>query len=562
MSFTRLKLRQERPVRDRSASLGGRRLLCLGAVFALSMGAVGLQLAELAGQKRVVAFVEAPAETSTKRGPRRDVVDRNGLPLALSVPTFELDLDTRLLRSEKERDEAAIRLAELLPTVSEEDIRREIALGAIDGNAKTRPIERPISPRLAQAAHDLGIPAISLTQRYDRRYVAGRATSHLLGYTDIDGVGQAGLEAGLENRLQQPASAGPLRLSVDMRLQTLVHDVLSRGVAAFDAEGAVGLIMDARTGEMLAMASLPDFDPGERPTKADNEKKERSRFFPRAAKGLYELGSVFKIFTWALAFEMGLADPDEVLDPPKSFSIAGRPISDLHPIREPVTVAEAFAQSSNIVAAQLMLEAGAPAQRRFFRALGFDAPTGLEMIEAGGARPVWADNWGDAATATAAYGHSISVTPTHLAAAVATILNEGRQVTPTLLAKDPNAEQPPQRSVISPRTSHLMRRVMRLAVTEGSGRSADVFGLDVGGKTGTAEQFDSAAGGYVDENVIASFVAAFPVHDPRYLVLVSFDQAEDRSGPEPVRVAGRNAAPVAAEIIARAAPLLRIVPEK
>ena len=555
MSFDRLRERHAAPAETRSGRSGARRLGLLGLVFLASMAAVGLRMADLAMKKQAaVSETETAQEKSAPPPSRRlEIVDRNGLPLALTVPTYELYLDTSLLRSDADRDYAVERLAAEFEDLDEAGLREKIAKGG------TRLLRRPMGPRDAQAAHDLGIPAVYTRERFDRVYPAGRRLAHVLGYVNIDGDGAAGLEAALDTRLKGGGGPGdePVRLSVDLRVQNTLHESLSRAMKAFEAKAAAGLVMSARTGEILAMVSLPDFDPSERPDQDEIALKDDSRFFHRAAQGLYELGSTFKIFTWALAFETGIAEPDDVLPAPKSFTVSGRKIHDLHPIRKPVTVAEGFAKSSNIVAAQLALEAGAPAQRRMFKSLGLTSPVDVEVVEARAGAPRWDEHWTDATTAATAYGHGVSVTPLHLATAVATVVNRGRRVRPTLLALD--APPPDGGVVLSPRSSQLMLRLMRKVVADGSG-GADVPGLGVAGKTGTGNKPDLKNGGYLQDKVVASFVAAFPSHDPQYVVLITLDEAEDRSGATPVRLASRTAAPVAGEVIARIAPILGVAP--
>ena len=320
------------------------------------------------------------------------------------------------------------------------------------------------------------------------------------------------------------------------------------------------VVLDARTGEIRAMASLPDYDPIDRPAPPGaNTPQESSPLFNHAAQGRYELGSTFKIFTWALALEQKPALYDAVFDPPQPLEVDEYTIRDSHPFYEKLSFKDAFAKSSNVIAAQLALDAGRPAQKKLFNALGLHEPTGVEMSEARKAAPVWNQYWSDSATAATAYGHGVAATPLHLAAAMAAVVNGGVRVRPTLLKWTPNDSAPEDSQIraISPRTSHQMRELLRYAVTNGTGKAANAPGFQVGGKTGTANK-PKPGGGYYDDKVIATFAATFPSSAPEYVVVVMLDEPVDMSTGKPRRGAGATAAPVVGEMIPKIAPLLGV----
>ncbi|MEO1291761.1 MAG: penicillin-binding protein 2 [Pseudomonadota bacterium] len=491
------------------------------------------------------------AENATAQ--RRRIVDRHGVTLATNLKTFELYFDADLQPHAEDRREAAAAIARRFPGLDQRQLAEKFLAGG------TSLVTRPATPRQVQAARDLGLPGMYARERFDRIFPMGRETVHLLGKIGIDGDGLAGIEAALDETLSEE-SEHPLRLSLDLRAQRAVREELANGIAAFKAKAGSAIVLDAKTGEIAALVSLPDYDPTDPPKPpATWEEAEQSPLYSRAVAGRYELGSVFKVFTWALALEAEVALPHDTFPAPKPFRVAGHVIRDDHPIRQPVSFGEAFARSSNIVAASLALNAGRPAQFDMFEALGLHVETSVELAEARGKAPFWHEPWTRSTTAATAYGHAVAVTPLHLASAVASIINGGTRVSPTLLLRDEEAETSPPARVVSTETSAVLRDLMRMVVTDGTGRRAAVVGLDVGGKTGTAEK-PAPSGGYYDDRVMASFVAAFPMEDPAYVVLVTLDEPVEETQSLPRRSAGLTAAPVTGAVIRRVAPLLGVVP--
>jgi cell division protein FtsI (penicillin-binding protein 3) len=359
--------------------------------------------------------------------------------------------------------------------------------------------------------------------------------------------------------LRDPQQAGvPLQLSIDLTLQAAVEEILGTGMTMLNARGATAVLMDVRTGEILSMASLPTFDPNDRPNPAVSGDPADSPLFNRAVQGVYELGSTFKIFTVANAMELGLVTPQTMVDAnaPRRF---GKDIirefenKNYGPL---LSVENVIVKSSNVGTANIALMAGPERQQAFLRALGFYDPTEVELVEAPGARPIVPKRWPEITTVTTSYGHGISASPLHMAVAYATIANGGVRVRPTLL-RGGVAQTGPR--VISPETARASIDMLRAAVQHGTATLGDVPGYEVAGKTGTANK-PNRAGSYDEDRVVVTFASMFPASDPKYVLVVTLDEPVETSGPTPRRTAGWTAVPVAGEIIRRAAPLLGLRP--
>jgi cell division protein FtsI (penicillin-binding protein 3) len=375
-------------------------------------------------------------------------------------------------------------------------------------------------------------------------------------------IGTAGIEKALDARLRDPAQAGtPLRLTLDLTLQAAVEEVLGAGMTMLNAKGAAAILMEARTGEILALASLPAFDPNDRPNPVlpkDAEPAD-SPLFNRAVQGVYELGSTFKIFAAAQALELGLVAPETMVD-------ANAPmVWGKHRIREfqnknygpLLSVTDVIAKSSNVGTAHIALMIGGLRQQAFLKSLGFFDTTPVELQEARAARPLIPPKWPDIVTITASYGHGISASPLHLAAAYGAFATGGVYVTPTLLHREgPVTGVRVMREEVAAQATAMLRKV----VTEGTASLGDVPGYEVAGKTGTADK-PKRTGGYYKDKVVNTFATVFPASDPKYVLIVTLDEPIDTSGPEPRRTAGWTAVPVAAEIIRRTAPLMGLRPQ-
>jgi cell division protein FtsI (penicillin-binding protein 3) len=550
-----LRLRHEAQ-RDRLRVRAESRLLLVALCFLMGFGAVGTRMGALAlsepEEPRIVASGASILNT------RADIVDRQGRVLATNFATNALYAHPHEIVAPRA---AAEGLAEIFPDMDADALHRRFT-----SDARFIWLRRYISPEQEQMVHDLGEPGLLFGPREMRLYPNGAVAAHVLGGAGFgqeavnaaEVVGVAGVEAHFDDRLRDPARQGPLELSLDLSVQAAVEEVLAGGMALMNASAASAVLMDAHTGEIVAMASLPDFDPNARPRPLTEGDQGDSPLFNRALQGVYELGSVFKTFTIAQALEAGLVDLDDMIDTRGPLRMAGFSITDFRPRGAEQTVWDVFTHSSNVGTARIAQMIGGERQRAFLERLNLLSPTSLEMVEAPSGRPLWPSRWGELSTMTISYGHGISTSPVHLAAAYAAMVNGGTMVEPTLLRRD--GAQAGER-VISGRTSEVMRALLRGVVTDGTASFGEVEGYAVGGKTGSAEMPRTRGGGYYDDRNINTFAAVFPAHDPAYVLVTTLYEPVELSGPEPRRTAGWTTVPVSAEIIRRAAPLLGLRPE-
>jgi cell division protein FtsI (penicillin-binding protein 3) len=366
------------------------------------------------------------------------------------------------------------------------------------------------------------------------------------------------VERVFDARLRDPErTAEPLRLSIDLAVQTALEEVLAAGMAEMHAKGAFGILMEAGTGQIRALASLPDFDPNLRPPLPTRGDPADSPLFNRAAQGRYELGSTFKPLTVAMALDRGMVTPQTMVDTKGPMRWGRFTIRDFRNYGPRLTVEEVIVKSSNIGTARLAVEMGGAAQREFLGRIGFTEAVPVELSEAARATPLMPDRWSDLTTMTVAYGHGIAVTPLHLASAYAMLANGGRRVRPSLVEGAAAADAAP---VVSPQTARQIRDMLRQVVVRGTAKLADVPGYEVAGKTGTADK-PNAAGGYSRDKVISTFAAAFPASAPVYVLVVGLDEPVARVNGQAMRTAGWTAAPVAARAIRRIAPVMGMRPE-
>ncbi|MFV2002470.1 MAG: peptidoglycan D,D-transpeptidase FtsI family protein, partial [Paracoccaceae bacterium] len=435
------------------------------------------------------------------------------------------------------------------------------------GSRKFLWIKKRISPEQQQQVQDIGEPGLLFGPREMRLYPNGRLAAHILGGASFgrEGVnaaeliGVAGVEKEFDSFLRDPANASaPLQLSIDLTVQAAAERVLAGGMKLMNARGAASVLMDVKTGEIISMVSLPDFDPNQRPTPLTKGQAADSPLFNRAVQAVYELGSTFKIFTVAQALDIDLVQPDTLIDTRGPLVWGKYRIRDFRNYGDSLTVSKVLIKSSNIGAARIATMIGAERQRAFLASLGLLSPTSVELVEAPGIRPLEPDNWSEISTMTIAYGHGISVSPLHLAAAYASVVNGGTLVQPTLI-KSAEIQNGPR--VVSVKTSAIAASLLRQVVTRGTASLGEVAGYAVGGKTGTADKPDLVNGGYYEDKVIATFASVFPANDPKYVLIVSLDEPVETSGTAPRRTAGWTAVPVAAEMIGRIAPLLGLRPE-
>ena len=520
------------------------RLLIAGAVFALCFVVLAGRIMELGVFKDEEARPDGGARVASDAAPGRlDIVDRNGVLLATNLPTVSLYADQEMVLN---AEDAADRLRTVLPGSSRQNL-----IERIEGKARHALIERNLTPDQAFQINQLGLPGFSFERTERRVYLQGPLFAHVLGYTDVDNHGLSGIEAGLDATLREarPENDRPFALSLDMRIQHALTEELNRSIDEFKAIGGAGVVIDANTAEVLALVSLPSFDPNGR-RKSDNDEE-----FNRVTKGIYELGSTFKAFTVAMALDYGVVDMNDGYDASHPIKISRYTIRDDHPQNRWLSVPEIFMHSSNIGAAKMALDVGGERQREFLERLGLLSAYQLELPEVG--TPSVPNPWREINTMTIAFGHGLSITPLHLANGIATLVNGGVLRRPTFV-KQPEGAVVSGDQVISPETSEKMRRLLRLVVTDGTGQKAAAPGYLVGGKTGTAEK--AAIGGYHKKSLISTFVGAFPMQSPRYVVLAMIDEPKGNRSSFGFATAGWTAAPVVGHVISRIAPLLGIEP--
>ncbi|MEQ8817238.1 MAG: penicillin-binding protein 2 [Thalassobaculum sp.] len=518
---------------------GRNRLILAGCLMALAFTAVGVRVVELSAlrdhNEPGVATVSPDARLAVGRA---DIVDRNGLLVATSLRTPSLYADPQEVL---DAEDAAFRLSTVLPGINPAETAVKLA-----SDRRFVWLKRNLTPREQQEVNSLGIPGLHFQDEWKRIYPQGSLTAHVVGFTDVDDRGIAGVESSFDDVLR--GGREPLRLSIDLRVQHIVREEVARQIATFNAIGGAGVVMDVETGETVALVSLPDFDPNI-PGRMDPD-----ALFNRATLGVYEMGSTFKIFNTAMALDSGTATMRSGYDATHPIRISRFTINDDHAKARWLSVPEIFKYSSNIGSVKMALDVGTEGQKAFMAKLGMLREIAIELPERG--RPMVPSPWRPINTMTIAFGHGLSVSPMHLVSGVASVINGGIRYSATLLATDIPARG---ERVVSEKTSHSMRQLMRLVVEEGTGRKADTPGYLVGGKTGTAEKA-GGRGGYRQKSLISSFVAAFPMQAPRFVVLIMVDEPKGTKETFGYATGGWVAAPAVSRVIARSAPLLGVAP--
>jgi len=478
--------------------------------------------------------------------PRADITDRNGIALARTIDAWSIGIQPRNVIGD--RAELAARLHRLMPQRSTADYRRLLAT-----DTRFVYLARRALPELVQAVNGLGEPGIIFNREPERLYPQTHMAGHVLGWTNMEGHGVAGMERVLEERLTARATRGtPVALSIDSRVQATLEAELATAVTSMAAEGGTGIVLDAATGEVVAMASAPTFNPNAA------GRSDPSALYNRATMGVYELGSVFKPITVAAAMEAGvITSIGQRWDAASPVAVGRFRISDDHPLGRSITVPELLVHSSNIATARIADQMGPERMQQAFRALGFHEPAHIELRER--SRTLWPADWGRATVLTSGFGHGIAVTPLHLATAYAALVNGGIWRPATLMRIAPG-QAPQGRRVYSEETSLRMRQMLRMIVTNGTGRRAEAPGFRVGGKTGTAERV-AAGGGYSGRVNVSTFAAAFPMDAPRYVVVVMIDSPRPTEANSFVTTAAYTAAPVVSRVISRSGPLLGVIPD-
>jgi cell division protein FtsI (penicillin-binding protein 3) len=525
------------------------RVLLVGGAFLLIALAALMRIAW-------IGVVQPPSATSTMAElllpPRGEITDRNGVPLARAFPAYALwynpealgDGGTPLVKSP---ENVAAELKAIFPDLDVADVTRRLAAG------KPGYLRRRVLPEDANRVNDIGELALELPRETDRHYPQGSLAAHVLGYVAADGKGRLGMEAVLDGHLSDPATRGePIALSIDARVQGALEDELSRGMLAVDAAGAAGIVLDVDSGEVLALASLPAFDPNR------IDETGESRMFNRVTNQVYELGSTFKPLTVAVAIDEGvITDLNRRWQANQPVRIGRYGISDSHPIGATLNAAQTLAHSSNIVSAQIAEEIGAEKFKQAMADLGFSERPYIELPARG--FPIWQSGpWPRGTVLTVGFGHSIAVTPLHLATAYAAMVNGGIWRPATLRKVEPG-EAPRGRRVFKESTSATMNKLVRMISLYGTGRKGDAPGFRIGGKTGSAEK--PGEGGYKRSSLVSTFAAAFPMDRPRYVVIAMLDEPKGTAASSYQRTAAWNAAPIVGSLVPRIGPQLGVYPD-
>ncbi|WP_293961494.1 penicillin-binding protein 2 [Sneathiella sp.] len=527
---------------------GRNRLVMAGVIFAfcfviLAGRLVGLAISGIGEDEATTADSDITLPVATEENKRAEIRDRNGVLLATTLTTASLFAEPKKVIDPKD---LAAKLTTVLDDLSEATILSRLA------SARNFVwLKRNLTPSQQYQVNALGIPGLHFRSEEKRFYPMGALVSHVMGFTDVDNHGIAGVEKYFDAQLDgsEDNPSQDLTLSIDVRIQHALRDELSRHMSVFQAIGAAGMVMDVKTGEILGMVSLPDFDPN-RPSDFSGDAK-----FNRITLGVYEMGSTFKTFTTAMALDSGTVGLKGGYDATEPIRKAGFRIRDDHPKKRWLSVPEIYMYSSNIGAAKMADEVGPKNHKAFLAKLGLLDKPSLEIPEIGA--PILPPRWNSLETMTISFGHGLSVSPLQLSTGITAIVNGGAYINPTVVRRD-DMKATPVRQVIREDTSGIMRRLMRLVVEKGTGGKAAANGYLVGGKTGTAEK--AVGGRYKRDALISSFVSAFPMNDPRYVVFAMLDEPKGNAQTHGFRSAGWTAAPIIGRLISRIGPILSISP--
>lgn len=519
------------------------RTLAMSGIFLLAFTVVGIRLVDV----MIFQGHSQDSESTITRveqllSSRADIIDRNGEILATHLVTGSVYANPKVIIN---AEEAALKIHQVIP-----ELNYEILLKRLKSERGFIWIVRHISPKLQNEINNLGIPGVYLQKDERRVYPHGNLVSHVLGYCGIDNNGLGGIERFFDARLRKDPST-PLQLSIDMRVQHLVREELQNAVQEFSADGANCVIMTGE-GEILAMVSLPDFDPN-----LPNQNTVESTF-NRNTLGIYECGSTFKIFNTAIALDSGRANINSIYDATAPIKIGSKSISDFKGKKRPLDVREIFIYSSNIGSIKMALDFGSRIQREYFKKFGLLTPPKLELPEIGA--PMLPSHWSDVTTMTAAYGYGLAVSPLMLVNAVRGVVKGYSKYPATILKRtdDRALIGSEGHRVVSDKTAAMVRELMRLVVTEGTARKANVPGYEVIGKTGTAHKNQGRRG--YNKDRITSFVGAFPKDNPQYIIAVFLDNPRPTKNTHGYATGGWNAAPTGGKIIGRLASLMGVQP--
>jgi cell division protein FtsI (penicillin-binding protein 3) len=517
-------------------SVARNRLFLAGALAASCFILIGGQVISVSTDVKTRVFYGTDDKNMVERG---RIYDRNGRILATSLPAFMLYADPTEIMDPYE---AAAKLETILPHLEEEEIFNRLI-----SEGRFTELSWRVSPATYAKTLEQGVVGVYGRKRMTRFYPQGEEAAHVIGLVNKDSQGLIGVEAGTDDIL---ARGEDVHLAVDIAVQAILREELQEQIEKFEALGGAGVVIDVKTGEIISLVSLPQYDPNH----YANTTKDQQ--FNRATKGIYEMGSTFKIISTAIALESGQFSVNDMIDVVSPLQIGRFTISDFHPEKKPLNVAEVMVVSSNIGSARIAQELGAKIQKKFLKQLGLIDSLDLEIPEV--SKPLTPETWHPSSVMTISYGHGISISPAHLATAVATTLGDGNLVIPSLIKGGIDSDFEEQ--IFSPETVETMRAIIRNVVTHerGTGKNANARGYVVGGKTGTSEK--NSVDGYDEDLNIASFVAGFPAHDPRYVIVVMVDEPKGQEFSYGYSTGGWVAAPAVGRFINRAAVLLNVPP--
>nr|WP_305959668.1 penicillin-binding protein 2 [Aurantiacibacter sp. 219JJ12-13]MDP5262879.1 penicillin-binding protein 2 [Aurantiacibacter sp. 219JJ12-13] len=498
--------------------------------------------------------------------PRGEITDRNGVPLARAFPAYALWFNPRAMAEGgdggpplvKSPEEVARELKAIFPDLDVYEVTEKLRSG------RAGYLRRRVLPEDANRVIGIGELALELPRETDRHYPQGSLAAHVLGYVAADGHGRVGMEAVLDEQLLDPVRrAEPVALSIDMRVQGALEDELRSGMRAVDAVGAAGIVLDVDTGEVLALASMPEFDPNDvqtsdvRVTQEQYDRGITAPAFNRVTNQVYELGSTFKPLTVAAAIDSGSITDLSRRYGATPYVAQGRTIRDSHPLGDTLNTPQMLIHSSNIVTGHIVDQMGADTLRKYMADLGMNERPYIELPARG--FPIWqSGEWSRIRGITVGYGHGLSVTPLHLASAYAAMVNGGIWRPATLQRVEPG-QAPRGRRVFKASTSARMNQLLRMIAVYGTGRNANAPGFRVGGKTGSAEK--PGNGGYRRSSLVSTFAAAFPMDNPRYVVIAMLDEPKGTVASSYQRTAAWNAAPIVGRLVPRIGPQLGVLPD-
>ena len=537
LNICRSLLWPSRPEPSKSRKIAGYRLIFSGFSMLLIFTLIGAQSIALALSKPKTSNHSYATINDKARGA---ILDQKGRILASTVPVNILYADPKHIFNPEEVASA------LLPYVPKLD--KPTLIKRLTKKGRFTELDRKLTPKRHSAILQLGLPGIYVKPATIRIYPQGREAAHIIGAVDRDNNGIAGIEKSQNETL---ASGENVYLSIDTGLQTVLRESLDTQIKTFEALGGAALILDVKTGEIMAATSLPDFDPNHIMTSTDTAR------FNQVTKGVYEMGSIFKVLNTAIALETGAIDMQATIDVSKPIRIAGQLIDDYHPIKGSIGLAEILVRSSNIGSAHISQLIGSETQKNYMKQLGLLSASPLEIVENG--VPLVPQNWSDITTMTLSYGYGLSVSMVQAAAAIAAAGGDGHYIAPTLLRR--NANEPIEKlRIFSTETSMAVRSMMRLVVSNkiGTGNFADAPGYLVGGKTGTAEKVENK--GFNRKANRVSFVATFPANDPAYLIMMMVDEPIGQKHSYNYATAGWVVAPAIKKVVNQIAPILGVHP--